>query len=130
MNWIQKIVELNPVIMYLTGVVSSVLTWFFVKKKFIKKDLALKDNEIAFNATTSIKNNIEIYQIMIDDFTNLINKYKTEVEALETQINRLKETLTLEDERHQDNVQKIEQKYRQIITDLKKELKLIKESKL
>lgn len=125
MKFIDQFAELNQFIIYVTGIITAIFSWFFVKKKFQQKDLALKDGDIELNSVQMVERNLSLYQNMIDDFSD---RYKREIEDLKNHVKELNRSIeqikqSSKEERiqHRKEIMQMQSKYESIIRDLKTE---------
>ena len=76
----------------LSFVFGPLITWFFVKRHYQKRDLASRDIEL-------ISENLKLYQGMIDDiekrYEETLNKRNEQILELENQIDELKEQIVI-----------------------------------
>lgn len=68
--------------------ISTLVTWFFTKRSFEKKDLKLKDVNIDSSSSEVVSKNLEIYQRMLDDVDE---RYQTQLKNRDLEIKLLEQ---------------------------------------
>jgi uncharacterized coiled-coil protein SlyX len=68
--------------------ISSLLTYIFVKRKYQKKEIALKDKDIEGATIKNVTANFKVYQDLIND---LEIRFKNRIDELELDLDKMKE---------------------------------------